>query len=137
MAVTVSLADDLDISRGDMLCRPHNMPTVAQDIDAEVCWMDETAPMAKGASTRSSTRPAGPGDGPRPRLPHRRQHAPSRRGRRPSSRSTRSGGCSCAPQPMFIDPYPENRQTGSFILVDEGSNRTVGAGIIGRATVAG
>jgi bifunctional enzyme CysN/CysC len=35
-------------------------------------------------------------------------------------------------QPMFIDPYQENRQTGSFILVDEGSNRTVAAGMISR-----
>ena len=38
----------IDISRGDMLCRPHNMPTVAQDIDAQVCWMDETAPLQPG-----------------------------------------------------------------------------------------
>jgi bifunctional enzyme CysN/CysC len=35
-------------------------------------------------------------------------------------------------QPMFIDPYQENRQTGSFILIDEGTNRTVAAGMIGR-----
>ena len=48
MSVTVTLKDHLDISRGDMLCRPHNIPTVAQEIDAQVCWMDESAPMTKG-----------------------------------------------------------------------------------------
>jgi bifunctional enzyme CysN/CysC len=40
-------------------------------------------------------------------------------------------------QPLFVDTYQDNRQTGSFILVDERSNKTVGAGIIGRATIAG
>ena len=39
-------------------------------------------------------------------------------------------------QPLFVDTYQDNRQTGSFILVDERSNKTVGAGVIGRATVA-
>jgi hypothetical protein len=43
MSVTVRLADNLDISRGDMICRPSNRPTVGQDISAMVCWMDETA----------------------------------------------------------------------------------------------
>src|SRR5690606_8138936 len=48
MAVTVVLKDELDISRGDMICRPHNMPTVSQEIDAQVCWMDETATLMPG-----------------------------------------------------------------------------------------
>ena len=43
MSVTVRLEDELDVSRGDMICRPHNAPTVTQDIDAMVCWMDETS----------------------------------------------------------------------------------------------
>src|ERR1043165_66081 len=41
MSVTIRLEDELDISRGDMICRPHNQPTVAQDVEAMVCWMDE------------------------------------------------------------------------------------------------
>ncbi|HLI56444.1 MAG TPA: GTP-binding protein, partial [Actinomycetota bacterium] len=48
MAVTVTLADHLDVSRGDMICRPHNMPQVSQDIDAMVCWMIEGAPLRVG-----------------------------------------------------------------------------------------
>ena len=39
MNVTIRLEDELDISRGDVICRPHNRPTVAQDIDAMLCWM--------------------------------------------------------------------------------------------------
>src|SRR5216117_2998306 len=45
MSVTVRLADELDVARGDMICRPHNAPTVAQDIEAMICWMDETRPL--------------------------------------------------------------------------------------------
>ena len=41
MSVSIRLADDLDISRGDMLCRPHNTPHATQDVDAMVCWFSE------------------------------------------------------------------------------------------------
>ena len=47
MSVMVRLAEDLDVSRGDMICRPHNHPTVGQDIDAMVCWMTER-PLGEG-----------------------------------------------------------------------------------------
>lgn len=57
MSVTVRLADEIDISRGDLICRPNNAPAVAQDIEAMVCWMDETAPCGSAAGTRSSTPP--------------------------------------------------------------------------------
>ncbi len=48
MSVTVRLEDEIDISRGDMICRPNNQPSVSQDIDAMICWMDETRPMTVG-----------------------------------------------------------------------------------------
>jgi bifunctional enzyme CysN/CysC len=48
MSVTVRLEDEIDISRGDMICRPNNAPAVAQDIEAMICWMDETKPLAVG-----------------------------------------------------------------------------------------
>ena len=47
MSVTVRLTDEVDVSRGDMICRPHNQPTVSQDIDAMICWMDD-APLNVG-----------------------------------------------------------------------------------------
>jgi bifunctional enzyme CysN/CysC len=133
MAVTVTLADELDISRGDMLCRPHNMPTVAQDIDAMVCWMDETAALAKGRKyaikhtsrwARAMVR----------ELDYRIDVNTLHRDDAATELALNEIGRVQlrVTQPMFIDPYQDNRQTGSFILVDEGSNRTVAAGMIGR-----
>ena len=48
MAVTLRLDDDVDVSRGDMLCRPTNRPIVTQDLDATVCWMDERSELRPG-----------------------------------------------------------------------------------------
>ena len=42
MSVTMRLADDVDVSRGDLICRPHNQPRVTQDIEAMICWMAES-----------------------------------------------------------------------------------------------
>ncbi len=46
MSVTLVLEDDLDVSRGDLICRPHNQPLVTQDVEAMVCWMSEARPLA-------------------------------------------------------------------------------------------
>ena len=76
MSVTVALEDDIDICRGDMICRPHNQPTVGQDVDAMVCWMSERPPLRPGASYVDQAHdPHGPGDGQGAALPPRRQHA--------------------------------------------------------------
>ena len=48
MAVSISLADDIDISRGDLIARPNNQPRVAQDFDATVCWMADEASLEPG-----------------------------------------------------------------------------------------
>ena len=60
MSVVMRLEEDLDISRGDVICRPHNQPIVGQDIDAMVCWMIDR-PCGPATSWRSSTRPGGSG----------------------------------------------------------------------------
>ena len=57
MSVTVRLADDLDVSRGDLICRPANAPQVTQDLDAMVCWMADE-PLRPRQRLRSSTPPA-------------------------------------------------------------------------------
>jgi bifunctional enzyme CysN/CysC len=137
MSVTVTLRDHLDISRGDMLCRPHNTPTVAQEIDAQVCWMDESAPMAKGGkyAIKHTTRWARAlvRD-----IAYRIDVNTLHRDETAESLSLNEIGRVQlrVTQPLFVDTYGENRQTGSFILVDERSNKTVAAGVIGRATVA-
>jgi bifunctional enzyme CysN/CysC len=137
MAVTIVLEDDLDVGRGDLLCRPHNVPLVAQEIDAQVCWMDETEPLTTGAryAIKHTTRWA-------------RAIVREIEYRIDVNTLHRQEGVTelalneigrvrlRVTQPLFVDHYQDNRQTGSFILVDEASNKTVAAGVIGRATVS-
>ncbi|MFY0521996.1 elongation factor 1-alpha C-terminal domain-related protein [Archangium gephyra] len=130
MSVNISLTDELDISRGDMLCRPGNPPTVAQDLDAMVCWMVEQ-PLRPGAklAIKHTTRSA------RTLVKdiqyridvntlHRDEQSKAlalNEIGRVSLRTT---------VPLFFDEYRRNRHTGSFILIDEGTNATVAAGMI-------
>jgi bifunctional enzyme CysN/CysC len=131
MSVTVRLADELDVSRGDLICRPHNAPSVAQDIDAMICWMDETRPLRVGGryavkhttrTVRSVVREL------RYRLDintlHRDESADGlalNEIGRVRLRTT---------LPLLCDEYRRNRTTGGFVLIDESTNRTVGAGMI-------
>ena len=131
MSVTVRLTDEIDISRGDMICRPHNAPAVAQDIEAMVCWMDESAALRVGAkySIKHTTRSARTVvRGLQYRLDvntlHRDEDASEltlNEIGRVRLRTT---------VPLLADEYRRNRTTGGFILIDESTNRTVGAGMI-------
>ncbi len=131
MSVTVRLTDDIDVSRGDMLCRPHNQPHVGQDIDAMVCWMSEKATLTPGLklSIKHTTRSARAlvKD-----LQYRldvntlhREDGADRLGLNDIGRVTLR-----TTQPLFFDEYRRNRTTGSFILIDEATMATVGAGMI-------
>ncbi|MDX1468064.1 MAG: GTP-binding protein [Acidimicrobiia bacterium] len=135
MSVVVRLQDDLDISRGDMICRPHNQPHVGQDVDAIVCWMSADSSLQPGTkySLKHTTRwtRAMVTD-----LQYRldinslhRQEGVSRLELNEIGRIRLR-----TTTPLFFDEYRRNRHTGSFILVDESNNATVGAGmIIGRS----
>ena len=133
MSVVVRLVDDLDISRGDMLCRPHNQPSVGQDVSAMVCWMAE-APLGPAPSSPSSTRPGGACAREGPPVPPRRQHPPPGPGLSELGLNDIGRINMRTTVPLFFDEYRSNRGTGSFILVDESSNATVGAGMILRAS---
>jgi len=130
MSVTVHLADDLDVSRGDMLCRPNNQPIAGQDLDAMVCWMSERPLAARGRYAIKHTTRWGRAvvtdllyrlD---VNTGHRDEAAPELKlndlGRIRLRTTT----------PLLYDPYRRNRTTGSFILVDEASNTTVAAGML-------
>jgi bifunctional enzyme CysN/CysC len=131
MSVTVTLTDDVDVSRGDMIARQRNQPHVGQDIDAMVCWMSESTWLRPGAklAIKHTTRWArAVVKDLRYQLDintlHRYEDAVGlslNEIGRVSLRIT---------QPLFFDEYRRNRTTGSFILVDEASNTTVGAGMI-------
>jgi bifunctional enzyme CysN/CysC len=131
MSVTVRLEDNLDVSRGDMICRPSNRPTVGQDIQAMVCWMNEAQQLLprQKLAIKHTTRVA------RALVTdiaykvdvttlHRDEsiHALGLNDiGRISMRIT---------APLFYDEYRRNRFTGSFILIDEVTGNTVGAGMM-------
>ena len=92
MSVTIRLTDDIDVSRGDLICRPMNQPTVGQDLDAMVAWMTERPAEARGLPGPQAHHPLGAGRGPGHPLPAGRQHPAPRRGGHHRSASTTSGG---------------------------------------------
>jgi bifunctional enzyme CysN/CysC len=131
MSVTVRLTDEIDIARGDLICRPHNAPKPVQDIDALICWMDESAPLEPGRkySVKHTTRNA------RAvvkelqyRLDVNTLHRDESAG---SLKLNEIGRVRLRTTvPLLADSYRRNRTTGGFIVIDEGTNRTVGAAMI-------
>ncbi len=130
MSVTVRLADDVDVSRGDMIARVNNQPEQTQDLDAMICWMSPGAlkPRAKllvKHTTRTVKALVKEIDY---RLDvntlHRDQDA-EEIGLNELGRVTLR-----VQQPLMVDLYEQNRITGSFILIDQASGVTVGAGMI-------
>ena len=130
MSVTIRLSDDLDVSRGDTICRPANAPQVTQDLDAMICWMtDEPLRPRQRIAVKHTTRTV------RAvvkelqyRLDVNTLHRDLGAGElglndigRVRLRTT---------QPLFVDDYARNRVTGRFILIDEATNATVGAGML-------
>jgi bifunctional enzyme CysN/CysC len=134
MSVTLVLDDQIDISRGDMICRPHNQPTPMQDIDALVCWMSDDRPLVPRSRLlvkHTSRNVKAIVTGVHYRLDVNTLHRDESTAQlglneigRVSMRTT---------QPLFTDPYGRNRLTGGFILIDEATNHTVGAGMITEA----
>ena len=129
-SITVQLADDLDVGRGEMICAVEGQPVAGRHIEATVCWMSES-PLRAGqhVALKHTTRTVRaavesidvlldvttlheetPPD----------QLQPDDIGRVTLRTSS----------PVVADPYAENRTTGAFILVDEDSNDTVGAGMV-------
>ncbi|SCL55629.1 sulfate adenylyltransferase subunit 1 [Micromonospora citrea] len=131
MSVTVRLADEIDISRGDMICRPNNAPAVAQDIEAMVCWMDETRPLQVGGryAVKHTTRSARAiVRGLHYRLDINSLHRDESAG---ELRLNEIGRVRLRTTvPLLADEYRRNRTTGGFVIIDETTNRTVGAGMI-------
>ncbi len=130
MSVVVRLADELDVSRGDMICHPRNQPTIGQDVSAMVCWMAET-PLVVGAklAVKHTTHWArGLVRDIHYRLDVNTLH------RDPTVEELRLNDIGRidlrTTSPLFYDEYRRNRVTGSFVLVDEATDATVAAGMI-------
>jgi len=130
MSVALRLQDEIDISRGELICHPEREPLVARELRADVCWMAQK-PLRPGGryllkqTTRTATAIVDEIDDvvdvhTLERDPPPPQLALNDIGRVRLRTST----------PLVFDPYKSNRRTGSFILIDESSNGTVGAGMI-------
>ena len=130
MSVTVHLADDVDVGRGDMICRPNNQPTVGQDLDAMICWMTDKPLAAEGRYALKHTTRWTRAIVDRVAVPARRQHRPPRRGATELGLNDLGRIRLRTTTPIIYDPYRRNRTTGSFILVDEATNATVAAGML-------
>ncbi|MET7468455.1 sulfate adenylyltransferase subunit 1 [Micromonospora sp. NPDC005686] len=131
MSVTVRLTDELDISRGDMICRPNNAPTPVQDIEAMICWMDETRPLQVGGryAIKHTTRSARAiVRGLHYRLDINSLHRDETAGELKLNEIGRVRLRTTVP--LLADEYRRNRTTGGFVIIDESTNRTVGAGMI-------
>jgi bifunctional enzyme CysN/CysC len=131
MSVTIRLTDDLDVSRGDMICRPNNQPNISQDVDAMLCWFGERSQLKRGAKyalkqtskwTRALVKD----------LHYRLEINTLHRDEDADSLSLNEIGRVTlrTTTPLFSDDYRRNRATGAFILVDEVTNDTVAAGMI-------
>lgn len=131
MAVSVRLADDIDISRGDMIARTHNQPRITQEFDATVCWMADNAVLEPGRdyvvkhTTRTvRARIAG--------LDYRLDVNTLHRDKTATAlKLNELGRVSLRTQvPLLLDEYTRNASTGSFILIDPDTNGTVAAGMV-------
>ncbi|HVE68629.1 MAG TPA: GTP-binding protein [Solirubrobacteraceae bacterium] len=130
MSVALRLEDDVDVGRGDLLARPDDAPAPSREIVADVCWMAD-APLHEGAryAIKHTTRAARA-------VVDAVEHRIDVHTLKPDC-----AGCELGlndigrvrlrlSAPLVADPYARNRTTGSFILIDEATNETVGAGMI-------
>ncbi len=131
MAITMRLTGDIDISRGDMICRPNNRPQSSRYVQSMICWMSEKLEFEPGMklaikhSTKSSRVIVAD-------LQYRINLDTLHREMDPDSLALNEIGRASlqTTEPLFFDEYRRNRNTGSFILIDEATNATVAAGII-------
>ncbi|HEV7282219.1 MAG TPA: sulfate adenylyltransferase subunit CysN [Pirellulaceae bacterium] len=129
LSVTLTLEDEIDVSRGDMLVRPGNVPSVTQKFDATVVWMHQDAMQPGKQYLFKQTTKTVPGT--IQSLRYRVDVNTLHRQPAPSLGLNEIGRCSVhLSSPIMADDYRRNRVTGAFIIVDRLSNATVGAGMI-------
>ncbi|MDB4576847.1 sulfate adenylyltransferase subunit CysN [Akkermansiaceae bacterium] len=129
-SVTITLEDEIDISRGDMLVKANNPPKQGQDIEAMICWFSNTNLNPRGKfvirHTTKETKAIVQG------ISYKVDINTLRKEEDTTSFSLNEIGRVSirTAAPLFFDSYNKNRQTGSFILIDPGTNETVAAGMI-------
>ena len=131
MSVTMTLEDDLDVSRGDMIVKPNNVPKILQDLELMICWFSDTSELrVRGKYTLKHTT--------------REVKCLVKNVRYKVNINTlhkldddKTVGLNAivriavrTSNPLFVDTYERNRMTGSVILIDDVTNETVAAGMI-------
>lgn len=130
MSVTITLEDDIDISRGDMIVRSNNQPEPMQDIDVMLCWLNNKGPQPRTKYTvRHTTADA------KAMIKEIRYKLDINTLHRNEADKNITANDICRAQlrttrPLLVDSYKKNRNTGSIILVDDATNETVAAGMI-------
>jgi bifunctional enzyme CysN/CysC len=130
LSVTLLLEDPVDISRGDFICRPHNQPHPVREVEAMVCWLSERPLSARGRYTlkHTSRQVRAVVEELRYRVDvntlHRDESATELGLNEIGRLHLRTSA------PLLADDYRRNRATGAFILIDEDTNDTVGAGMM-------
>ncbi|MDX6679600.1 MAG: sulfate adenylyltransferase subunit 1, partial [Solirubrobacteraceae bacterium] len=130
MSVTLLLEDEIDISRGDLICAVDGAPSLEREVEATICWMTD-APLRAGAryAIKHATHAA------RAIVDEVVDHVDVHT-LKPDASAAELGLNDIGrvrlrtSKPLAFDPYARNRATGSFILIDETTNDTVGAGMI-------
>jgi sulfate adenylyltransferase large subunit len=130
MSVALRLQDELDVSRGELICHPERAPVVAREVAADVCWMADRPLQAGGRyllkqTTRTATAIIDQIDDLLDVHTLERDAPPTELALNDIGRVRLRTS-----SPLVFDPYKSNRRTGSFILIDEATNGTVGAGMI-------
>jgi len=130
MSVTMTLENEIDISRGDMIAKPNNLPVASQDLEAMICWFHEQKLRPNGRYIiRQTTREA-------KCLVKAVRYKVDINTLHKTENDLEIGMNDIAriqlrtTSPILHDPYRRNRHTGSIILVDEFTNNTVAAGMI-------
>lgn len=128
-SVTFSLMDDIDISRGDMLVKPDNLPSVSQEFDVMVCWMNEKPLQINSKyALKHTTHEV------RCLIKEVKYKVNVNNLEQMEDHKVGLNDIACitikTTKPIYIDPYNKNRRTGSLIIIDEATNNTVGVGMV-------
>ncbi len=130
MSVSITLEDDIDISRGDMIVRSNNKPEAQQDLEVMLCWLNNSAakPRAKYTIKQTSNEQ-------KAMVKEVLYKIDINTLNRSSDDTEMSMNDICkvrirTTKPLMVDPYRENRTTGSIILIDDATNETVAAGMV-------
>jgi sulfate adenylyltransferase large subunit len=130
MSLTLRLEDELDVSRGELICHPEQAPSVARELEADVCWLNARALRVGGRyvvkhTTRHATAVV-------EELCDRVDVHTLERTGPPTELALNDIGRvrMRTSTPLSFDSYRSNRRTGSFILIDQDTNETVGAGLV-------